>query len=91
MLYMQEDVGFYHINYVGGKVDNEAAAKCRAEQTEQGPMLNLMAISCTRSKKLFWRRPTPKQLERLVEIFGEEPRWFEDFFTKAEFVPEDMH
>ena len=25
------------------------------------------------------------QLERLVEIFGEEPRWFEDFYTKEEF------
>jgi hypothetical protein len=81
---MAEDVGFHHINYVVSKVDNEAAVNCRVEQTEEGPMLNLMSIGCTQSNSLFWGRPTPKQLERLVEIFGEEPRWFEDFYTKEE-------
>ncbi|KAF8800139.1 hypothetical protein BYT27DRAFT_7149144 [Phlegmacium glaucopus] len=91
IFYMQRDVGFHHINYVGGKVDDEAAANCRVEQTEEGPMLNLMSIGCTRSKRLFWRRPTPKQLERLIEIFGEKPRWFEDFYTKEEFDHELMH
>ncbi len=54
-------------------------------------MLNLMSVGCTQSKRLFWRRPTPKQLERLVEIFGEDPRWFEDFYTKEEFDHELMH
>ncbi|KAF8798682.1 hypothetical protein BYT27DRAFT_7218477 [Phlegmacium glaucopus] len=68
IFYMQRDVGLDHINYVGGKVDKEAAANYRVEQTE-GPMLNLMSIGCTWSKRLFWRRPTPKQLERLIEIF----------------------
>jgi len=69
----------------------EAAANCRVDQTEEGPMLNLMSVGCTQSKRLFWRRPTPKQLERLVEIFGEDPRWFEDFYTKEEFDHELMH
>ena len=88
---MQRDVGFHHINYVSGKVDDEAAVNCRVEQTEEGPMLSLMSIGCTRSKRLFWRRPTPKQLKRLIEIFGEEPRWFEDFCTKEDFLIDLMH
>ena len=88
---MQRDVGFHHIDYVIGKVDDEAVVNCRVEQTEEGPMLSLMSIGCTRSKRLFWRRPTTKQLKRLVEIFGEEPRWFEDFNTKEEFVLDVMH
>ena len=73
------------------KVDDEAVVNGRVEQTEEGPMLNLMSIGCTQSKRLFWRRPTPKQLKRLVEIFGEEPRWFEDFYTKEEFDFDLMH
>jgi hypothetical protein len=88
ILYMEEDVGFYHIHYVGGKVDNEAAANCRVEQTEEGRMLSfkLMSIGCTQSKGLLlWRRLTPKQLERLREIFGK------DFYTKEDFNLEDMH
>ena len=40
IFYMQRDVGFHHINYVAGKVDDEAAANCRVEQTEEGPMLS---------------------------------------------------
>ena len=69
IFYMQRDVGFHHINYVAGKVDSEAAVNCRVEQTEEGPMLSLMSIGCTRSKRLFWRRPTPKQLKRLKRDF----------------------
>ena len=91
IFYMQRDIGFHHINYVAGKVDNKAAVNCRVEQTEEGPMLSLISIGCTESKRLFWRRPTPKHLERLVEIFGEEPRWFEDFYAKEEFDHELMH
>ena len=60
IFYMQRDVGFHHINYVIGKVDDEAAVNCRVEQTEEGPMLSLISIGCTRSKRLFWRRPTTK-------------------------------
>jgi hypothetical protein len=44
--YMQRDVGFPHINYVAGKVDDEAAVSCRVEQTKEGPMLSLMSIGC---------------------------------------------
>jgi hypothetical protein len=91
IFYMQQDIGFHHINYVAGKVDDKAAVNYRVEQTEEGPMLSLISIGCTQSKRLFWRRPTPKQLERLVEIFGEEPRWFEDFYAKEEFDHELMH
>ena len=69
---MQRDVGFHHINNVAGKVDGEAAVNCRVEQTEEGLMLSLMSIGCTRSKRLFWRRLMPKQLKRLKEIFWEE-------------------
>ena len=91
IFHMEEEVGFPHINYVVCKVDDEAAAKCRVQQTEEGPMLSLLSIGCTRSKRLFWRRPTPEQLKRLIEIFGEEPRWFEDFYPKEEFDLDLMH
>jgi hypothetical protein len=44
--YMQRDVGFPHINYIAGKVDDEAAVNCRVEQTKVELMLSLMSIGC---------------------------------------------
>lgn len=55
--YMRQDVGFYHINYVAGKVDDEAAANCRVEQTEERPMLSLMSIGPLRKFDIKNRTP----------------------------------
>ena len=49
-LYMQKRMLDFIISIMlQAKLSNEAAANCRVEQTEEGPMLNLMSISCTRS------------------------------------------
>ena len=85
---MQRDVGFHHINYVAGKVDDEAAVNCRVEQTEEGPMLSLMSKLVALGRRGYFG---VVQLMRLVESFGEEPRWFEDFYTKEEFGLDLMH
>jgi len=82
--------GYHFIRYVNGRVDEEAVAQGRVVPTEDGPALYVLAISCTRSKRIFWRRPTPRQLDRLIEFLGEEPRWIEDFETKENFLKDLM-
>ncbi len=76
-----------HINIVQGKVEGlPAHLQDRIASTEQlGPILLVFAISCTRARELFNRRPTKEQLRRLTELLGEEPSWFEDRWTKEEF------
>ncbi len=83
--HLERRSGYNFINLVGGKVDEEAEAQGRVIRTEEDVTLDVLAISCTRSNRLFWRRPTPRQLDILIEILGEEPRWFEDSETKENF------
>ena len=88
--YLRRDTGLRHINYVPGKA-NEDAANCRVEQMKKELMFSFVLIGCTQSKWLFWCHPTPTHLQRLVEVFAEEPRWFEDFYAKEESDNELMH
>lgn len=83
--HLERRSGYNFINLVGGKVDEEAEAQGRVIRTEEDVTLDVLAISCTRSNRLFWRRPTPRQLDILIELLGEEPRWFEDSETKENF------
>ncbi|KIM44402.1 hypothetical protein M413DRAFT_442385 [Hebeloma cylindrosporum] len=87
---IEQQTAYFHICYVGGKVDDKARAQGRVIETDEGPELNLLAISCTRSARLFQRRPSQRQLDRMVQLLGEEPRWFEDSNTKANFVSDFM-
>lgn len=82
--------GYPFICHVYGKVDHEGEAQGRLIYTEEGPALDVLAISCTRSRHLFWRRPTPRELDALIALLGEEPRWIEDYETKENFVMELM-
>ena len=82
---LEQRSGYGFINLVGGKVNEEAKAQGRVVRTEEDAALDVLAISCTRSHRLFWRRPTPRQLNILIELLGEEPRWFEDSETKENF------
>jgi len=82
--------GYPFICHVYGNVDSEGEARGRVIHTEEGPALDVLAISCTRSRSLFCRRPTSKELDALIELLGEEPRWIEDYETKENFVMELM-
>jgi len=82
--------GYPFICHVYGKVDSEGEAQGQVIHTEEGRALDVLAISCTRSRRLFWRRPSTQELDVLIELLGEEPRWIEDYETKENFVMELM-
>ncbi|TFK74243.1 hypothetical protein BDN72DRAFT_833566 [Pluteus cervinus] len=81
--------GYEHISLVLGEPDKKSYEK--AVTVSKGEKaVKVFALSCSKSNRLFWTRPTEKQLERLIKIFGEEPRWIMDFQTKREFCSDWM-
>ncbi|TFK74245.1 hypothetical protein BDN72DRAFT_833571 [Pluteus cervinus] len=75
--------GYRHISFVFGEPDEDT--KKKQYIIDDKPTVMALALSCTRSRRLFWERPSEKQMERLVNIIGEQPRWILDHFTKEEF------
>ncbi|TFK74244.1 hypothetical protein BDN72DRAFT_833570 [Pluteus cervinus] len=76
--------GYEHISYFLGKPDEKSSEKAiTANEGEKA--VRVLASSCSKSNRLFWMRPTEKQMERLINIIGEEPRWVMDFYTKKDF------
>ncbi|KAF9481776.1 hypothetical protein BDN70DRAFT_830458 [Pholiota conissans] len=89
---MRRRSGYEDLCFVGAIPDAEAISKGFVIQYpgQQYPEVHLMALSCTRSTRLYHRRPTKEQLAILTELFGEEPRWFEDCHLKKDFMAELM-
>ncbi|KAF9481775.1 hypothetical protein BDN70DRAFT_919597 [Pholiota conissans] len=89
---LRRQSGFYDLAFVGAIPDADAIAKGLIYQYpgQEGPEVHLMALSSTCSERLYRRRPTKEQLAKLTELFGEEPRWFEDCHLKKDFVSDLM-
>lgn len=73
------------ITIVMCRPDQTAICNGRVTQTEEGSYSTVLALSCTKSKSLFHRRPTPEQLDFLIKEIGEQPRWFQLWEKKSDF------
>jgi len=49
------------------------------------PIISVVAISFTISKRMFHQRPTQAQYDWFVDVFGVEPQWYRDIFSRKEF------
>ena len=56
---------------------------------DQGPTtderVSFFMITSTASRVLFKRRPLQTQLDKLISMFGKEPCWMMDSFSKSDF------
>ena len=50
--------------------------------------VSFLMIVSTASREMFLRRPTQAEFDKLKEMFGREPCWMQDAFTKREFKAE---
>ncbi|KAL0958564.1 hypothetical protein HGRIS_000704 [Hohenbuehelia grisea] len=82
--YLRFRTGFKHFMFVNGKVDANTPSD-RVVQLESTQALRIFAVSCSKNKRLFMRRPLKAQMKCMVNLFGEEPRWYEDLHLKREF------
>ncbi|KAH9941331.1 hypothetical protein B0H21DRAFT_884895 [Amylocystis lapponica] len=52
------------------------------ENLDDAPLEQVVALSFTASRYLFWRRPTRAQYKWLSAVFGSEPKWYRDVAPK---------
>ena len=50
--------------------------------------VSFLMIVSTASRGMFLRRPTQAEFDKLKDMFGREPCWMQDAFTKREFKAE---
>lgn len=68
--------GNLHVHYV---LDSEGGD----EIGEKGNGTKMIvAVSFTAETRLFFRRPSQKQYDLLIQIFGEQPLWYKDALPK---------
>lgn len=84
---LERRTSFGEIMFVNAKVTADSPSVDRIVRMEDGtPCLRVFALSCSKNRRLFMRRPTKQQMKMFVNFFGEEPRWYEDFYLKEDFA-----
>lgn len=77
---LQRMSGFRHL-YLVNALHDGAPAPASAHDS-RSPLTLLLMVSHTASDELLRRRPTQAQYDWLVQVFGEEPRWYRDGLPK---------
>lgn len=75
---LEELTGYGHL-HVNAVLDPEGSGALRGE--EKGTKM-VVAISFTAETRLFFRRPSQRQYDLLIQILGEQPRWYKDALPK---------
>ncbi|KAK0469039.1 uncharacterized protein EV420DRAFT_1658184 [Desarmillaria tabescens] len=82
-------VGYPDLYLVNAEVD-ESAKPEEIVEFDGRKMLRILAVACTKSRELFYRRPSLKQMRLLGKYLGCKPRWFKDIVPKDEFEGWDI-
>src|SRR5688572_193996 len=91
--HIQHESGYNGLVSLTARPDEDAhrdGIVVKADDPEFGIVeyVDVLAISCTRTRSYFHRRARRDTMEKLVELFGSELRWFEEYDEKKYFLAE---